>query len=152
MIWILKTSFNVFCNEANSIEIMIDEVMVNKHTLPLLLQAIFFTMEYVGNIIFENYYVKTQHKMKKQKKSPTTKQMHYKFKLEKTKSNVSSKTYNLNVFWTILSTINSSNLLSISPRTPITSKAMVVVVNGWSIRWEKLRMVSFGIKCNFTRW
>jgi hypothetical protein len=117
---------------------MIDEVMVNKHTLPLLLQAIFFTMQNVGNIIFENYYVKTQHEMKMQKKSPTTKQMHYKFKLEKTESNVSSKTYNLNVFWTILSTTNSSNLLSISPSTSITSKAMVVVINGWNMRWEKL--------------
>jgi hypothetical protein len=33
--------------------------MVNKHTLPLLLQAIFFTMQNVGNIIFQNYYVKS---------------------------------------------------------------------------------------------
>ncbi len=61
----------------------------------------------------------TQHEMRQQN-SPTTKQMHYKFKLEKTKNNVYSKTYSLNVFWTILSTINSSNLLSISPHTPIT--------------------------------
>ncbi len=91
-------------------------------------------MRNVGYIIFENHYVKTQHEMKKQKKSPTTKQMHYKFKLEKTKSIVSSKTYNLNVFWIISSTTNSSNLLSISPRTPVTSKAMMVLVNGWSMQ------------------
>jgi hypothetical protein len=71
-----------------------------------------------------------QHEMRQQN-SPTTKQMHYKFKLEKTKINFYSKTYNLNVFWIILLTTNGSNLLSISPQTPITSKTIVVVVNGW---------------------
>jgi hypothetical protein len=50
-----------------------------------------------------------------------------------------------------LSTTSSSKILLISPCTPITTKAMVVVTKGWSMRWEKLQIVSFGRKCNFTR-
>ncbi len=53
-------------------------------------------------------------------------------------------------FGLLPSTTSSSNLLSISPRTPITTKAMVVVVKGWSMRWKKLWIVFFGRKCNFT--
>jgi hypothetical protein len=45
-----------------------------------------------------------------------------------------------------LSATNSSNLILISSHTPITTKTMVVVVNGWNMRWEKLRMVSFDKK------
>jgi hypothetical protein len=46
---------------------------------------------------------------------------------------------------------SSSNLLSISPCTLITTKAMVVVAKGYIMWQEKLQIVSFGIKCNFTR-
>jgi hypothetical protein len=42
-------------------------------------------------------------------------------------------------------------LLSISPRTLITTKTMVVIAKGWNILWEKLQIMSFGRKCNFTR-
>ncbi len=48
-------------------------------------------------------------------------------------------------------TTNNSNLLSISPHTPITTKTMVVVAKGWNMGCEKLWIVSFGRKCNFTR-
>jgi hypothetical protein len=40
--------FNFFCHEINSIGTMMDEAMVSKCTLPLLLQAIFFMMQNVG--------------------------------------------------------------------------------------------------------
>jgi hypothetical protein len=36
---------------------MMDEAMVSRHTSPLLLQAIFFTMQNVG-IPFQNYFAK----------------------------------------------------------------------------------------------
>jgi hypothetical protein len=45
--------FQFFCNEADNIGTMMDEVMVNKRTSPLLLYAIFFTMQNVG-IPFQN--------------------------------------------------------------------------------------------------
>jgi hypothetical protein len=48
LIWRLKTFFNFFCNKANRTRTMMDEVMVNKRTSPLLLRAIFFTMQNVG--------------------------------------------------------------------------------------------------------
>jgi hypothetical protein len=55
---------------------MMDEVMVSRCTLPLLLQAIFFTMQNVG-IPFENWPNHgIQHEMRQQN-SPTTKQMHH---------------------------------------------------------------------------
>jgi len=44
LIWKLNTYFNFFCNEADSIGTM----MVSIRTSPLLLQAIFFTMQNVG--------------------------------------------------------------------------------------------------------
>jgi hypothetical protein len=44
LIWRLKTTLNYFYDEANRIKAMMDEMMVSKHTLPLFLQAIFFTM------------------------------------------------------------------------------------------------------------
>ncbi len=47
--------------------------------------------------------------------------------------------------------INSPNWLSISPHIPITTKTMVVVTKDWSMQWEKLRIVFFGRKCNFTQ-
>jgi hypothetical protein len=57
LIWKLNTSFNFFCNEADNIGTMMDEAMVHKCTLPLLLQAVFFTMQNVG-IPFQNYFAK----------------------------------------------------------------------------------------------
>jgi len=57
LIWKLNTFFKFFCNEANSIGIMMDEAMVRKCTSPLLLQANFFTMQNVG-IPFQNYSAK----------------------------------------------------------------------------------------------
>ncbi len=36
--------FQLFCNEGDNTRMMMDEVMVSRHTSPLLLQAIFFTM------------------------------------------------------------------------------------------------------------
>jgi hypothetical protein len=53
LIWRLKTSFNFFRNEVDNIGTMMDETMVSRHTQPLLLQAIFFTMQNVG-IPFRN--------------------------------------------------------------------------------------------------
>jgi hypothetical protein len=53
LIWKLNTSFNFFCNETDNIKTMMDEAMVNKRILPLLLQAIFFMMQNVG-ILFQN--------------------------------------------------------------------------------------------------
>jgi hypothetical protein len=50
-----------------------------------------------------------------------------------------------------LSATSGSNLLSILPCTPIIAKTMVVVTKGWSMWQEKLQIVSFGKKCNFTR-
>jgi len=62
LIWRLKTFFILFCNEVNNIRTMMDEAMVNTRTLPLLLQAIFFTKQNVG-IPFLNYFAScgTQH-------------------------------------------------------------------------------------------
>jgi hypothetical protein len=45
--------FKFFCHETNSTGTMMDEAMVSKRTLPLLLQAIFFMMQNVG-IPFRN--------------------------------------------------------------------------------------------------
>jgi hypothetical protein len=42
-------------------------------------------------------------------------------------------------------------LAIISPRIPIIAKTMVVVTNCWSMQKEKLQMVYFSRKCNFTR-
>jgi hypothetical protein len=41
LIWRLNTFLKKNCNEVDSIGTMVDEAMVNKHTLPLLLQVIF---------------------------------------------------------------------------------------------------------------
>jgi hypothetical protein len=57
LIWRLKTSFKKNCNETDSIKIMMDELMVSICTLPLLLQAIFFTMQNV-DIPFQNCFAK----------------------------------------------------------------------------------------------
>jgi hypothetical protein len=38
----IENLFQFFCNEVDSLGIMMDEVMVNKHTPPLLLQANIF--------------------------------------------------------------------------------------------------------------
>jgi ABC-type xylose transport system permease subunit len=51
-------------------------------------------------------------------------------------------------FGLFLSTTNSSNLLSISSCTPITTKAMMVVAKGWNMLQENYEL-SFGRKCNF---
>jgi hypothetical protein len=62
-------------------------------------------MQNVG-IPFENCSTKSWNSAQmRQQNSPTTKQIHHKFKLEETKNNVLkknwfAKTYNLNVFWT----------------------------------------------------
>jgi hypothetical protein len=58
LIWRLNTSFKFFCNEANNIGTMINEMMVSIRTSPLLLQTIFFTMQNVG-IPFQNYCAKS---------------------------------------------------------------------------------------------
>jgi hypothetical protein len=73
LIWRLKTSFNFFCNEVDNTRAMMDEVMVSRRTLSLLLQSIFFMMQNVG-IIFETIMPNcgTQHKTRQQN-SPTTK-------------------------------------------------------------------------------
>jgi hypothetical protein len=55
--WRLNTSSKFFCNKTNNIGTMMDEVMVSRRTSPLLLQAIFFTMQNVG-IPFPNYFAK----------------------------------------------------------------------------------------------
>jgi hypothetical protein len=54
LIWRLKTFFNSFCNKANRIRTMMDEVMANKCTSPLLLQAMFFTMQNIGILSLKN--------------------------------------------------------------------------------------------------
>ncbi len=134
---------------------MMDEAMVSKCTSPLLLQSIFFMMQNVG-IPFQNCFTKTCNlTWNDPTNSPITKQMQHKFKLEKTKSNVLKKNWfqKLTIWMSsglFSSATNSSNLLSISPHTSITTRAMVVVAKGWSMWREKLWIRSFDKKCNFT--
>jgi hypothetical protein len=81
LIWKLKTSFNFFCNEVDSTGTMMDEMMVSRCTLPLVLQAIFFMMQNVG-IPFQNYSAKSWNSTRNEAtNSLTTKQMDHKFKL-----------------------------------------------------------------------
>ncbi len=68
LIWRLKASFNFFCNENDNTRAMMDELMVSRHTLPLLLQTIYFHDEKC-RYSFLNYFAKlwnsAQNKAKK---------------------------------------------------------------------------------------
>jgi hypothetical protein len=44
LIWRLNTILNYFCDQTDNNRTMMDEMMVSKHTSPLILKAIFFTM------------------------------------------------------------------------------------------------------------
>jgi hypothetical protein len=44
----IEDLFKKNCNEAVNTKTMVNEAMVSTHTLPLLLQLIFFTMQNVG--------------------------------------------------------------------------------------------------------
>jgi hypothetical protein len=57
LIWKLNTSFKRNCNEADNTRTMMDEMMVNRRISPLLLQAIFFTMQNIS-IPFQNCFAK----------------------------------------------------------------------------------------------
>ncbi len=108
-------------------------------------------MQNVG-IHFWNYYTKSWNSTQ----NNAIKQMHCKFKLENTQKNDLKNLYpQKNTIWMFFglfsSTTNSWNLLSISPHTPMTTKVVVVITNNWSMWLEKLWMVSFDKKCNFTR-
>ncbi len=76
----IENLFNFFYNEVNSTKTMMDKVMVNRCTLFLLLQAIFFMMQNVG-IPFQNHSTKSWNSTR----NNVAKQMHCKFKLENTK-------------------------------------------------------------------
>jgi hypothetical protein len=92
LIWRLKASFNFFCNEDDNIRAMMDELMVSRCTLPLLLQTIYFHDEKCRYSFFKLFYQIVELSTKQCKKnSPTTKQMRYKFKLEQSKNNVFKK-------------------------------------------------------------
>ncbi len=68
-----------------------DETMVSRRASPLLLQAIFFTMQNVS-IPFQNPSTKLWNSTRNEVTKGTTKQMQHKFKLEETKNNVLKKT------------------------------------------------------------